>query len=132
MKELQSFLLSAASYYDFERESNYHTFLLGLISSLRDTHQLLSNRESGEGRPDLVLIPMNVANPLAIIFELKRAEPGQALGVYEKMAIDAMVQINEKNYDAVLKTIPDLKQVLKLCLIFHGKQFVYKASIEDL
>ncbi len=132
VKELQSFLLSAASYYDFERESNYHTFLLGLISSLRDTHRILSNQESGDGRPDLVLIPMNASNPLAIIFELKRAESGQEPIVYEQLAMDAMAQINQKNYDALLKTIPTLKQVLKICLVFYGKHFLYKAVKEDL
>ncbi len=132
VKELQSFLLSAASYYDFERESNYHTFLLGLISSLQDTHRLLSNRESGSGRPDLVLIPIDASNPLAVIFELKRAEPGFKPAHYEQLAMNAMAQINEKQYEAALKTIPTLRQVLKICLVFYGKQFVYQAVKDTL
>ena len=41
-------------------EKFYHVFVLGLISELRDTYEIKSNRESGYGRYDVMLIPLDL------------------------------------------------------------------------
>ena len=50
-------------------ESFYHGFFLSLLYGTPD-YQPQSNREEGDGRPDIVLYPENPKDP-AIIFELK-------------------------------------------------------------
>ena len=77
VKDLKDYLLTVPSYFDFPRESNYHTFLLGLTASLQETHSIHSNKEAGFGRLDILLTPKNTLNDLAIILEFKREEPGK-------------------------------------------------------
>lgn len=57
VNELNDFFLETISFRDFTQEAHYHTFILGLICSLCDTHFLDSNKEYGLGYPDFVLIP---------------------------------------------------------------------------
>lgn len=84
-------------------EKFYHGFVLGLISELRDTYEIKSNRESGYGRYDVMLIPrdLNDGNLSAIILEFKVHEAGE-----EKTLADtaqaALKQIEDKNYDVEL------------------------------
>ena len=57
-------------------------------------YRLKSNRESGDGRPDLILIPYDERMP-AVIMEFKYAgKPGEM----EKLCSDALLQISEKQY----------------------------------
>jgi hypothetical protein len=131
-KDLEDYMLTIPSYFDFPRESNYHTFLLGLTASLKETHDLHSNKETGYGRMDMLLIPKNTSNNLGIILEFKREKSKQDLGVYYEAATEGIEQIEIKKYDSVLKSISHIKQILKLCIVFYGKQFIHKSSFEDL
>lgn len=132
VKDLEDYLLTVPSYFDFPRESNYHTFLLGLTASLQETHQIHSNKEAGFGRLDLLLIPKNTSNHLGIILEFKREEPGNDLHSYYQIAAEGLEQIEIKQYASALKTTPSITQVLKLCIVFYGKQFAHKFSIDQL
>ena len=78
-------------------ENFYHGFLLGLLGGLQD-YEKLSNRESGEGRYDIILKPYDERQP-AIIFELKRAKRFTEM---EAMCQEALQQIEDKHYDAEL------------------------------
>lgn len=57
------------SYYD-TAESFYHGWMLSLTGLFMDTHYISSNRETGEGRADLVLEPKTLDYP-GVIFEFK-------------------------------------------------------------
>lgn len=59
-------LLPAMHHFDFLNGQWLLRFLLGNVPGYRSR----SNREAGEERPDIILYPVNPANP-AIIFELK-------------------------------------------------------------
>ncbi|MCR5411047.1 MAG: PD-(D/E)XK nuclease domain-containing protein [Lachnospiraceae bacterium] len=50
-------------------ESFYHGFLLSVLSEFPD-YSVRSNREEGDGRPDIVLYPLEPEDP-AYIFEIK-------------------------------------------------------------
>jgi len=76
-------------------ENFYHGFLLGLLSGLQG-YEKLSNRESGEGRYDIVLKPYDERQP-AIILELKRV---QKFTEMEDTCQEALQQIEDKHYDA--------------------------------
>ncbi len=78
-------------------ENFYHGFLLGILTGLQG-YEKLSNRESGEGRYDIVLKPYDERQP-AIILELKRV---QKFTEMEGMCREALQQIEDKHYDAGL------------------------------
>ena len=61
-------------------------------------YKKLSNRESGEGRYDILLKPYDERQP-AIILELKRV---QRFTEMEGMCQKALKQIEDKHYDAEL------------------------------
>ena len=78
-------------------ENFYHGFLLGILTGLQG-YEKLSNRESGEGRYDIVLKSYDERQP-AIILELKRV---QKFTEMEGMCREALQQIEDKHYDAGL------------------------------
>ena len=78
-------------------ENFYHGFLLGILTGLQG-YEKLSNRESGEGRYDIILKPYDERQP-AIILKLKRV---QRFTEMEGMCQEALQQIEDKHYDAGL------------------------------
>jgi len=131
-KDLKDYMLSIPSWFDFPEESNYHTFLLGLTASLTETHEVVSNKEVGLGRVDFLLTPKDLSNSLGIIIEFKRGETEKDLKIYEALAMTGLKQITDKKYHSNLKLNPNIKQILNLCIVFYGKQFVYKYAFEQL
>ncbi len=85
--------------------SNYNGLVLGLIAELADEYEIHSNRESGFGRYDVMMIPRDwsASKKSAIIMEFKvyDAESEQSL---EGTVKAALAQIEEKAYDAELTT----------------------------
>ena len=63
------------SYFDIsgeEPERVYHAFVLGMLVALSNTHYVLSNKESGYGRYDVMIIPKDISK-IGIIIEFKKA-----------------------------------------------------------
>ena len=87
---LQEFFINSISMYDLpatEPEKSYHLFVLGLLILLADHYQVKSNRESGLGRYDIMLIPKDV-DKLGIIIEFKKATlPKESLELVAKKAL---------------------------------------------
>ena len=81
-------------------ERFYHGFVLGLLAELRDQYEIRSNRESGYGRYDVMLTPLN-KNDNAIIIEFKVHEPEEETSLQDTVQC-ALAQIDEKKYDAEL------------------------------
>ena len=100
--------LATFSYFDVGREDAgnqeperfYHGFVLGLLSDLREQYQIRSNRESGYGRYDIMLVPEE-KNDNAIVMEFKVHEPDEETSLQDTVQ-SALKQIQEKNYDAEL------------------------------
>jgi len=91
---LHDVLVKTISYYDYA-ENYYHGILAGLFAGM-ETHIVRSNRESGLGRPDIALIPLNVRGTVVII-ELKACAKAQDM---EKDAQAALDQIDSQNYES--------------------------------
>ena len=89
-------LVVSISYYD-NAENFYHGYMVGILSRM-DGYELHSNKEQGNGRPDLVLLPYNPKMP-AIIIEIKRAAK---FGQMEGLCETALMQIESRDYDAEL------------------------------
>lgn len=117
-QKLEKYLLTYGSYHDFPNESNYHTFMLGLLCGLTTDYALFSNPEAGEGRADILLIPKDSTKDFAIIMELKHANKRPT----KKLVQNALTQIDIKDYAAFINRYPTLKKLLKIGLGFHKKK----------
>jgi len=91
---LREILERTISYYDY-MESYYHGILAGLFAGM-ETHIVRSNRESGLGRPDIALIPLNIRGNVVII-EIKVSATAMDM---EKEAQAALDQIKNQNYES--------------------------------
>jgi hypothetical protein len=112
------------SYFDVEGtnpEKFYHALILGILVTLRNSHQILSNRESGYGRYDIMICPKDLSK-LGIIIEFKSVKKEDLL---EKAATEALDQIQAKNYQAELEA-RGIKNILKLAIVFFGKKILIK------
>ena len=104
-------------------ERFYHGFVLGLLVELRDIYEVKSNRESGYGRYDVMLIPKNNDKKYnAIIIEFKVFDSCDE-STLEDTAKSALRQIEEKDYDAELVSIGIPKeQIRHYGFAFEGKK----------
>jgi len=94
-------------------ERIYHIFLLGILSAYDDTrcHYPISNRESGDGRYDILVERLNSY----FIFECKACDKESEL---DKEASNALAQINKMRYGVDLQKD---KQLVKIGLAFYKK-----------
>lgn len=84
-------LMETISFYDYQ-ESYYHGFLAGMLKNI-GSYIVLSNRESGNGRPDILLKYPSVRGK-AVIIEIKVADTYRDL---EKKCDEALRQIEEQD-----------------------------------
>ncbi len=118
----KNFVLNNISYFDVsgeEPEKVYHAFVLGMIVSLSDKYEVKSNKESGYGRYDVMLIPKDTSK-LGIIMEFKKIDDFMSKSI-EKGIEEALNQIEENKYEAELKE-RNISNILKLAIVFKGKK----------
>ena len=102
-------------------ERFYHGFVLGLLAELRDRYVLKSNRESGYGRYDVMLIPRDFAEQ-AYVLEFKVHDPEEEESLQETVQA-ALMQIQEKQYDAELSELHiKSNQIHHYGFAFDGKK----------
>lgn len=99
--------LATFSYFDTAKNSFaenaperfYHGFVLGLVVELMGRYKVNSNRESGYGRYDVMLEPLNSEDP-AFILEFKAQDSDEK--DLEKTVESALNQIKDKKYESEL------------------------------
>ena len=74
-------------------------FVLGLCAAVEPGHRVRSNRESGQGRPDVMLLPLEPEQP-GILLELKVARKNKTL---DEALDGGEKQVREKDYGAELR-----------------------------
>lgn len=84
-----------------EPERFYHGFVLGMVVNLSNTYRIRSNRESGYGRNDVMMIPLD-KNEKVFIFEFKVLDSDENEITLEDTLANAHIQIDEKQYEAEL------------------------------
>ena len=91
-------LLTLPSYHDLKDENSYHMMLLGMCAWLSNEYEVISNREVGKGRCDIIL--KSKKNQISYILEFKYTNDSSVdLKQFAKSAID---QINSRRYDSEL------------------------------
>jgi len=128
----QELVLKIFIYHDFGQESErvYQAFAIGLLVWLSDTHELRSNRESGYGRYDVMLIPKD-RTKLGIIMEFKKVNTRKHETMEQAIAV-AFKQIEDKQYSKELQSL-GITQILKLAIVFEGKEVkVAELLVPDL
>ena len=117
VKEMNHYMndisIATFSYFDVGNSQNYYTsksdrperfyhgFVLGLIVELKGRYHISSNRESGYGRYDVMLEPVNETD-LAFVLEFKTSEEGEK--TLQDTVASARKQIQDKQYTRELET----------------------------
>ena len=119
---INSQLADTISYYDYA-ENFYHGFMAGLLVNIGG-YRVKSNRESGNGRPDIVMQTVQVRKGRVIILELKTADSIAEMDV----ACDrALAQIEAQHYAEpfITEGYPEVK---KYALSFCRKECMVKKA----
>jgi len=120
---LSDWLDETISYYD-SKENYYHGFLSELLVGFKG-YDVKSNRESGDGRPDLLVLERK-RHKLAVILEIKVAERFRNL---DAKCDEALQQIEENRYEAELK-YDCFQKILKYGVAFCDKACRVKLEVE--
>ena len=99
-RDVFSYFDTAKTPSESEPEKFYHGFVLGLMIELVGEYLLTSNRESGFGRYDVMLEPVDI-NKNAIVIEFKVHNPKKEKSLEETVKT-ALKQIEDKQYEASL------------------------------
>lgn len=128
-EQLQAFVTGLLSYHDpggTDPERVYHGFVLGLLAAMEPEYLVRSNRESGAGRPDVMIRAKEAGKP-AVVMELKAARKGRktpAAALKEGLA-----QIRERGYAAELLAA-GASVVHGFAVAFDGKRVWVKGALE--
>ena len=114
---LRQLLLEVVSYFDTASEGFYQGLLLGLCVAMNG-YTVTSNRESGDGRYDIQMMPSDKKMP-GIIIELKADTKGSTDLV--QLAEEAVRQIKDKNYAVNLQK-QGINTIFSYGVAFCGKQ----------
>ena len=114
-------LFQAISYYDYA-ENFYHGFMAGLLVNIGG-YLVRSNRESGNGRPDIVMTESKFRGR-AMILELKVSDTIKDM---EKKCEEALTQIEEQQYESQLEE-DCFQPILKYAICFFKKRCMVKKA----
>jgi Predicted AAA-ATPase/PD-(D/E)XK nuclease superfamily len=118
------------SYFDTaapEPERFYHGLVVGLLAGLGSGYDVRSNRESGFGRCDVMVLPKTRGQP-GVVLELKRVDT-EAGETTEKAFTAAFRQLRERDYAAELRE-RGAAPIHPMAAVFEGKRVLVRAAVE--
>lgn len=119
-RSLEKLLLQSASSFDTVGELFFHGLFLGICAMFDDRYYLTSNRESGDGRFDIQLMPRGNDRP-GVLIELKAKKSHCEQEELRALAQTALDQINNRRYDTEMKT-RGVTTIFKYGVAFSGKR----------
>ncbi|MCC8371863.1 MAG: ATP-binding protein [Rickettsia endosymbiont of Pseudomimeciton antennatum] len=131
-ERLQELLLNSTSFHQTghkKAELFYSGFMLGFVNMLAPNYIISSEQESGDGRPDLMMIPKVDKNDKAMVIEYKIAKSSEDLADIAKAGLQ---QIIDKKYDSKIKEHSHVKQILKISMAFSGKNMELQYEVTKL
>ena len=115
-------ILMIPSYHDLQKENNYHMMMLGMCLCLNKDYDIISNREVGKGRDDLILKAKDEKKTSFVLeFKYLKEDKKNIEEKLEKLANEAIQQIKDNKYDYGLKG-----KVIYIGLAHHGKDVSIK------
>jgi len=119
------------SYYDTAKNNEYiyHSYVLGLLAIVGDDYIIKSNKESGEGRYDIMLIPHDKSKN-GVVIEIKQIEKQKdnesdshfAKRINE-MIERALAQIDKNQYyKELIENKIRIENIIKIPIVFAGKE----------
>ncbi|MDE5768841.1 MAG: ATP-binding protein [Oscillospiraceae bacterium] len=121
--EITRWLIKSISYHD-GYENFYHGFLVGLLV-YSDDYEVLSNRENGTGRSDIVVKNV-LTHKNAVIIEIKSVRERNNETLVEQCT-QALQQIEDRQYQAGLET-EGYTEIIKYGIAFQEKQCKIKKA----
>ena len=115
-------ILMLPSYHDLNNENSYHMMMLGMCICLNRDYQIISNREEGKGRCDLI-IQANDEKKTSFVLEFKylKEDKKDVEKALDELSNEAIQQIKDRKYDFELKG-----KVIYIGLAHHGKDVKMK------
>ena len=111
-------------------ENFYHGFVLGLMVDQTENYLIISNRESGYGRYDIMLEPIDKSNEKlpGIVIEFKVINPKKETTLEDTVEA-ALEQIEEKKYDAeLIKRGVKKENIHHYGFAFKGKEVLIESG----
>ena len=116
------------SYFDIngEPENVYQSYVLGLLAIIGDDYIIKSNRESGHGRYDILLIPHDKTK-YGIVIEIKQITRDEKDNIKEfNKKIDDKIKVAKNQIDKnkyYMELIDNkISKIIKLPIVFAGKE----------
>ena len=124
---LGEYLLQSASAFDVANENFYHGMMLGLLAIMSEDYCIVSNKESGLGRFDILLKPRSIRLP-GVLMEFKAlGEDRNSEKALDQLAEEAIKQIESKKYWSEL-VANGIKDIQIYGIAFHKKKAVVKTK----
>lgn len=123
-ENIESYLLETISVFDTGSEAFYQGLMIGLCAILNNRYTVCSNRESGLGRFDIQLWPMDTGIP-GFIFELKASKKSSES--LETLALEALQQIDGMRYEHEMRS-GGVKEIIKVGIAFRGKEMSIRTA----
>ena len=130
-KHLEDFLVQSISSFDYAHENFYHGLMLGMYAVMNNIYRITSNRESGAGRYDIQMKPLDKRLP-GILMELKvpkeKLDENRVEECLEKLCKQAIAQMEAKQYAEELKQ-EGVTRIMKIGVSFYKKRV--KVAFEE-
>ena len=110
-------ILMIPSYHDLEKENSYHMMMLRMCLCLDKDYEIISNREVGKGRDDLILKAKDEKKTSFVLeFKYLKEDKKDLEKALDELSNKAIQQIKDNKYDYGLKG-----KVIYIGLAHHGK-----------
>ena len=115
-------ILMVPSYHDLQKENSYHMMMLGMCLCLNKDYEIISNREVGKGRDDLILKAKDEKKTSFVLeFKYLKEDKKDLEKALDELSNKAIQQIKDNKYDYGLKG-----KVIYIGLAHHGKDVSIK------
>ena len=115
-------ILMLPSYHDLNDENSYHMMMLGMCICLSNNYKVISNREEGKGRCDIIIQAKDEKKTSFVIeFKYFKEDKKDFEKALDKLSNEAIQQIKDRKYDYNLKG-----KVIYIDLAHHGKDVMMK------
>lgn len=115
-------VLMIPSYYDLASENSYHMMMLGMCLCYSTQYDVISNREMGKGRSDIILKAKKEGlTSFVLEFKYLKEIKNDLQKELSDLASDAIRQIKDKKYDFELSG-----KIILVGIAHHGKDVAMK------